>query len=42
MRRGELFLHNICMPKNIKRWIFPAAQGTTQVSYPYVFKASGQ
>jgi hypothetical protein len=31
-----------CIINHVKRWIFPAAQGTTQVSYPYVFKASGQ
>ncbi len=33
-----------CMINHVKRWIFPAPQGggTVQVSYPYVFKASGQ
>jgi hypothetical protein len=33
-----------CMMNHVKRWVFPApsAGGETQVSYPYVFKASGQ
>jgi TonB family protein len=31
-----------CILNHVKRWIFPAAQGSTQVTYPYVFKASGQ
>ncbi len=33
-----------CMLNHIKRWVFPAPAGggTVQVTYPYVFKASGQ
>ena len=33
-----------CMMNHVKRWVFPAPTGggTVQVTYPYVFKASGQ
>ena len=33
-----------CMLNHVKRWAFPAPQGggTVQVTYPYVFKSSGQ
>ncbi|MBS2024309.1 MAG: TonB family protein, partial [Deltaproteobacteria bacterium] len=33
-----------CMLNHVKRWVFPQPQGggTVQVTYPYVFKASGQ
>ncbi len=33
-----------CMLNHVKRWTFPAPQGggTVQVTYPYVFKSSGQ
>jgi len=33
-----------CMLNHVKRWVFPAPTGggTVQVTYPYVFKASGQ
>jgi len=33
-----------CMLNHVRRWVFPAPQGggTVQVTYPYVFKASGQ
>ena len=33
-----------CMLNHLKRWAFPAPQGggTVQVTYPYVFKSSGQ
>jgi TonB family protein len=33
-----------CMVNHVRRWMFPAPQGggTVQVTYPYVFKASGQ
>ena len=33
-----------CMVNHVKRWAFPQPQGggTVQVTYPYVFKASGQ
>lgn len=33
-----------CILNHVKRWVFPAPTGggTVQVTYPYVFKASGQ
>lgn len=33
-----------CMVNHVRRWTFPAPQGggTVQVTYPYVFKSSGQ
>jgi hypothetical protein len=33
-----------CMINHVRRWVFPAPQGggTVQVTYPYVFKSSGQ
>jgi len=33
-----------CMVNHVRRWLFPAPQGggTVQVTYPYVFKSSGQ
>ena len=33
-----------CIVNHVRRWIFPAPQGgsTVQVTYPYVFKSSGQ
>lgn len=33
-----------CMLNHVKRWLFPQPQGggTVQVTYPYVFKSSGQ
>jgi TonB family protein len=33
-----------CMLNHVRRWAFPAPQGggTVQVTYPYVFKSSGQ
>jgi len=33
-----------CMINHVRRWLFPAPQGggTVQVTYPYVFKSSGQ
>ena len=33
-----------CMINRVRRWVFPAPQGggTVQVTYPYVFKSSGQ
>src|SRR5437868_127771 len=33
-----------CMVSHVRRWLFPAPQGggTVQVTYPYVFKSSGQ
>ena len=33
-----------CMLNRVRRWVFPAPQGggTVQVTYPYVFKSSGQ
>lgn len=33
-----------CMVNHVRRWVFPAPQGggTVQVTYPYVFKSSGQ
>ena len=33
-----------CMINHVRRWAFPAPQGggTVQVTYPYVFKSSGQ
>jgi hypothetical protein len=31
-----------CIVNHIKRWIFPVAHGTTQVTYPYVFKSPNQ
>jgi hypothetical protein len=32
------------MLNHVRRWAFPAPQGggTVQVTYPYVFKSSGQ
>ena len=33
-----------CMVNHVRRWLFPSPQGggTVQVTYPYVFKSSGQ
>ena len=33
-----------CMVNHVRRWVFPSPQGggTVQVTYPYVFKSSGQ
>jgi TonB family protein len=33
-----------CIINHVRRWVFPAPQGggTVQVTYPYVFKSSGQ
>jgi len=33
-----------CIVNHVRRWVFPAPQGggTVQVTYPYVFKSSGQ
>jgi TonB family protein len=33
-----------CMVNHVRRWVFPPPQGagTVQVTYPYVFKSSGQ
>jgi hypothetical protein len=33
-----------CIVNHVRRWAFPQPQGggTVQVTYPYVFKSSGQ
>lgn len=31
-----------CILNKVKRWIFPSAQGQSQVTYPYVFKNSAE